>query len=219
MNASFLSPTDAAAHGISTTMAPGSVPSVPSYLEAPPVHDGDINIYLVGVSATVRHLEGGAFTRDGYGGLEVLVPVESLTTREKSALNDCVGGHVDLRTRILMPRGAPLESTDLEGLLDSVPVRREVASRNEYLERSRRFGRSSRGTSERRRSYWELVTSHWDQRLFQAGIEKEEALQNARGDIRHLMEEHNRDNRGLRKQVKNLSVQLEDAKIHIRLLE
>ncbi|POM60634.1 hypothetical protein PHPALM_30482 [Phytophthora palmivora] len=234
LNASFFSPADAAAHGISTTMSPGSGPSVPSYLEAPPVHDGDINIHLVGVPATVRHLEGGAFTRDGYGGLEVLVPVESLTTRENSTLNDCVGDHVDLRTRILKPRGAPLESTDLEGLLDSVPVRREVASLltefgHERLA-ERVFGTISSlrkviqsdirvqallqggdtalqdidqvqaELAQLKRDY-QLVTSHWDQRLFQAGVEKEEALQNSRDDIRHLMEEHNRDNRGPRKQI------------------
>ncbi|POM58050.1 Hypothetical protein PHPALM_37357 [Phytophthora palmivora] len=212
VNASSLSPADAAAHGISTTMAPGSGPSVPSYLEALPVHDGDINIHLIGVPATVRHLEGGAFTRDGYGGLEVLVPVESLTTRKKSALND-------LRTRILVPRGAPLE---IFGTISSL---RKVIQRDIRAQALLQGGDTAlqdidqvqAELAQLKRDY-QLVTSHWDQRLFQAGVEKE-ALQNARDDIRHLMEEHNRDNRGLRKQVKNLSVQLEDAKIHIRLLE
>ncbi|EGZ20594.1 hypothetical protein PHYSODRAFT_259662 [Phytophthora sojae] len=77
----------------------------------------------------MRHLEDDRYMRDGYAGLEVLTTMECFSATDLADLNELVGEAEDVNEFFLRPRaGPPPSPTELEALLDSVHMRRELAS-------------------------------------------------------------------------------------------
>ncbi|OWZ04692.1 hypothetical protein PHMEG_00023364 [Phytophthora megakarya] len=83
---------------------------------------------LVGIPATREHLKTGAFIQNGYGGLEVLIQMESLGLQELGSLADYVADGKDIYDFILTPRDVPLLDGYLDEATKSVEFQREVAS-------------------------------------------------------------------------------------------
>jgi hypothetical protein len=84
--------------------------------------------WLVGIPATERHNDGKTYTQDGYGGLEALVQTESLGTGDLARLYVFFGEDDDIHDFLLAPRVTPLPADELEPVLNSIGVRREMAS-------------------------------------------------------------------------------------------
>ncbi|OWY91788.1 hypothetical protein PHMEG_00039489 [Phytophthora megakarya] len=75
---------------------------------------------LVGIPATREHLRSDTFVQDGYGGLEVLIQMESLGLCELASLADYVAEGEDIYDYILTPRETPLLDGELDEVVKSV---------------------------------------------------------------------------------------------------
>ncbi|POM60996.1 hypothetical protein PHPALM_30062, partial [Phytophthora palmivora] len=84
------------------------------------------NAYLVGVPGIVNDIRAGAFAMEGYGGATTLIGFEELSNEDLRELKEICGvrGGVD----VLNPRRSPLSSYDLDNSLNSIGIRREMAS-------------------------------------------------------------------------------------------
>ncbi|OWY99844.1 hypothetical protein PHMEG_00029081 [Phytophthora megakarya] len=102
---------------------------VPASFPQSAVHQPSNHAFFVGIPAWSQHLADDRYTRDGYGGLEVVQCVDGLTAvdlQNLAALAD-QGGDVDALT--LRPRSdRPLDLAELEGMLNWTLIRREFAS-------------------------------------------------------------------------------------------
>ncbi|OWZ10615.1 LOW QUALITY PROTEIN: hypothetical protein PHMEG_00016509 [Phytophthora megakarya] len=80
---------------------------------------------LVGIPATREHLRSDTFVQDGYGGLEVLILMESLGLL--ASLPDYVAEGEAIYDYIMTPRETPLLDGELDEVVKSVEFQREVA--------------------------------------------------------------------------------------------
>jgi chromosome segregation ATPase len=83
---------------------------------------------LLGIPATERHNDSKTYTQNGYGGLEALDQMKSLLTGDLARLYDFFGEDDDIHDFLLAPRVTPLPADELEPVLNSIGVRREMAS-------------------------------------------------------------------------------------------
>ncbi|POM71379.1 Hypothetical protein PHPALM_12065, partial [Phytophthora palmivora] len=102
------------------------VPECPPQWKLPDPPNLKINEYLVGVPGIVNDIRAGAFAMEGYGGAITLIGFEELSDDDLQELKEICGarGGVD----VLNPRRSPLSSYDLDNALNSIGVRREMAS-------------------------------------------------------------------------------------------
>ncbi|POM58085.1 Hypothetical protein PHPALM_37317 [Phytophthora palmivora] len=102
------------------------VPECPPHWKLPDPPNLKTNAYLVRVPGTVNDIRAGAFAMEGYGGATTLIGFEELSVDDLQELMAICGvrGGVD----VLNPRRSPLSSYDLDNSLNSIGVRREVAS-------------------------------------------------------------------------------------------
>ncbi|OWZ15455.1 hypothetical protein PHMEG_00010896 [Phytophthora megakarya] len=102
---------------------------VPTSFPRSAVHQQSDHTFFVGIPAWSQHLAEDKYTRDGYGGIEVVQCVDGLTAvdlRDLAALVDQDGDVDELTLRSRADR--PLDVADLKSLIDSTMVRRELAS-------------------------------------------------------------------------------------------
>ncbi|POM73308.1 Hypothetical protein PHPALM_9854 [Phytophthora palmivora] len=102
------------------------VPECPPHWKLPDPPNLKTNAYLVGVPGIVNDIRAGAFAMGGYGGATTLIGFEELSDDDLQELKEICGvrGGVD----VLNPRRSPLSSYDLDNSLNSIGVRREMAS-------------------------------------------------------------------------------------------
>ncbi|POM76902.1 Hypothetical protein PHPALM_5810, partial [Phytophthora palmivora] len=106
----------------------GQVP--PTRVAAPPSHLPSPNTMFVGVPATAADLSNGSLLRGGYGGVECLLGVESLSEEDVQFLAKLLSPDVDIRREILTPLDVAREPDSSEFLLTlkSISTKREMAS-------------------------------------------------------------------------------------------
>ncbi|POM67592.1 Hypothetical protein PHPALM_16377 [Phytophthora palmivora] len=106
----------------------GQVP--PTRVAAPPSHLPTPNTMFVGVPAATADLSNGSLLRGGYGGVECLLGVESLSEEDVQFLAKLLSPDVDIRREILTPLADTLEPDSYEFLLalKSISTKRETAS-------------------------------------------------------------------------------------------
>ncbi|POM75938.1 hypothetical protein PHPALM_6887 [Phytophthora palmivora] len=95
----------------------GQVP--PTRVDAPPYHLPSPNTMFVGVPATTADLSNGSFLRGGYGGVECLLGVESLSEEDVQFLAKLLSPDVDIRREILTPLADTLELDSYESCSDT----------------------------------------------------------------------------------------------------
>ncbi|POM75093.1 Hypothetical protein PHPALM_7849, partial [Phytophthora palmivora] len=102
------------------------VPECPPHWKLPDPPNLKTNAYLVGVPGIVNDIRAGAFAMEGYGGATTLIGFEELSDDDLRELKEICGvrGGVD----VLNPRRSPLSSYDLDNSLNSIGIRREMAS-------------------------------------------------------------------------------------------
>ncbi|EGZ22995.1 hypothetical protein PHYSODRAFT_253755 [Phytophthora sojae] len=100
----------------------------PAVWDPPPESKPDGAFCMVSVPARLDHIGSNRFVREGYGGLEVLTSIEGLTATDLVELNELVGEREDVNEFFLRPLASSPNPTELETLLNSLSVRREVAS-------------------------------------------------------------------------------------------
>ncbi|GMF52960.1 unnamed protein product [Phytophthora fragariaefolia] len=88
----------------------------------------DLTVRVVGVPATEIHNDGRNFLRDGFGGLEALVQMESLGATALAVLYDFFDDNDVIGDFILTPRETSLTATELSRQLKNFAVKRELAS-------------------------------------------------------------------------------------------
>ncbi|POM74776.1 Hypothetical protein PHPALM_8210 [Phytophthora palmivora] len=106
----------------------GQVP--PTRVAAPRSRLPSPNTMFVGVPATAADLSNGSLLRGGYGGVECLLGVESLSEKDVQFLAKLLSPDVDIRREILTPLADTLEP-DSNGFLlalKSISTKREMAS-------------------------------------------------------------------------------------------
>ncbi|POM62549.1 hypothetical protein PHPALM_28286 [Phytophthora palmivora] len=106
----------------------GQVP--PTRVAAPPSHLPSPNTMFVGVPATAADLSIGSLFRGGYGGVECLLGVGSLSETDVQFLAKLLSPDIDIRREILTPLADTLEPDSNEFLLalKSISTKREMAS-------------------------------------------------------------------------------------------
>ncbi|OWY93570.1 hypothetical protein PHMEG_00036985 [Phytophthora megakarya] len=109
-----------------TAMVPEVVPA--SFPQSA-VHQPSDHTFFVGIPAWAQHLADDKYTRDGYGGLEVVQCVDGLTAVDLQDLATLIDQGGDVDALALRPRAdRPLDLAELEGMLNSTLIRREFAS-------------------------------------------------------------------------------------------
>ncbi|OWZ02324.1 hypothetical protein PHMEG_00026132, partial [Phytophthora megakarya] len=102
---------------------------VPASFPQSAVHQPSDHTFFVGIPAWSQHLADDKYTRDGYGGLEVVQCVDGLMAVGLQDLAALVDQGGDGNTLTLRPRAdRPLDLAELEGMLNSTLIRREFAS-------------------------------------------------------------------------------------------
>ncbi|OWZ04658.1 hypothetical protein PHMEG_00023403 [Phytophthora megakarya] len=102
---------------------------VPASFPQSAVHQPPSHTFFVGIPAWSQHLADDKYTRDGYGGLEVVQCVDGLTAVDFQDLTTLVDQGGDVNTLTLRPRAdRPLDLAELEGMLNSTLIRREFVS-------------------------------------------------------------------------------------------
>ncbi|EGZ19818.1 hypothetical protein PHYSODRAFT_327999 [Phytophthora sojae] len=86
----------------------------------------ETNAYLVGVPGVVNDIRAGAFAMEGYGGATTLVGFEELSDEDLQGLKEVCGA--DAGIDVLCPRRSPLSAFELDNTLNSIGIRREMAS-------------------------------------------------------------------------------------------
>jgi hypothetical protein len=100
----------------------------PARYEPTPAMTSNGVIRIVGVPATQEHLDAGIHTQNGYGGLEALLPMESLSVGDIARLDDFFQPTDNPHDVLLVPRSEPLQESELDVQMRSLDLRREVAS-------------------------------------------------------------------------------------------
>ncbi|POM59372.1 hypothetical protein PHPALM_31908 [Phytophthora palmivora] len=102
------------------------VPECPPHWKLPDPPNLKTNAYLVGVPGIVNDIRSGAFAMEGYGGATTLIGFKELSDEDLRELREICGvrGGVD----VLNPRRSLLSSYDLDNALNSIGIRREMAS-------------------------------------------------------------------------------------------
>ncbi|POM74783.1 Hypothetical protein PHPALM_8203, partial [Phytophthora palmivora] len=102
------------------------VPECPPHWKLPDPPNLKTNAYLVGVPGIVNDIRSGAYAMEGYGGATTLIGFEELSDEDLRELKEICGvrGGVD----VLNPRRSPLSSYELDNSLNSIGIRREMAS-------------------------------------------------------------------------------------------
>ncbi|KAE9309318.1 hypothetical protein PR003_g20542 [Phytophthora rubi] len=106
-------------------------PTLPG--DIPPARFGvrqDPSSVVVGIPATHADLLSGHFMRDGYGGLETLAFVETLSDEDIQDLTEMSCSKLSVRPELLLPRSADSVATvpEFRELLEGMDARRELAS-------------------------------------------------------------------------------------------
>ncbi|POM58703.1 Hypothetical protein PHPALM_36617 [Phytophthora palmivora] len=106
----------------------GQIP--PTRVAVPPSHLPSPNTMFVGIPATTANLSNGSLLRGGYGGVECLLGVDSLSEKNVQFLAQLLSPDVDIRREILTPLADTLEPDSNAFLfaLKSISTKREMAS-------------------------------------------------------------------------------------------
>ncbi|EGZ20564.1 hypothetical protein PHYSODRAFT_259380 [Phytophthora sojae] len=102
------------------------VPERPPHWKLPAPPNLKTNAYLVGVSGIVNDIRAVAFAMEGYGDATTLVGIEELSDEDLQGLKEVCGA--DAGIDILCPRRSPLSAFELDNTLNSIGIRREMAS-------------------------------------------------------------------------------------------
>ncbi|EGZ04487.1 hypothetical protein PHYSODRAFT_262959 [Phytophthora sojae] len=102
------------------------VPERPPHWKLPAPPNLKTNAYLVGVPGIVNDIRAGAFAMEGYGGATTLVSFEELSDEDLQGLKEVCGA--DAGIDVLCPRRSPLSAFELDNTLNSIGIRREMAS-------------------------------------------------------------------------------------------
>ncbi|KAG7375323.1 hypothetical protein PHYPSEUDO_001818 [Phytophthora pseudosyringae] len=107
---------------------PGQIP--PTRFDAPSDRFPDESRMFVGVPATGLDYRTEAFLYEGYGGLESLVAVESLSEEDIQDLMKFLDPSIDIRREVLVPRSQDSEWSlpEFRDLLESIGSQRKLAS-------------------------------------------------------------------------------------------
>ncbi|KAE8989646.1 hypothetical protein PF011_g18680 [Phytophthora fragariae] len=119
-----LARTDSAAAAAAHPHCPGDVPPTRFGVKQDP------SSFIVGVPATSSDRLEERFMRDGYGGLEALAFVETLSDEDIQDLTEMVNPRLSIRPDLLLPKsvGATATVPEFRDLLGSMSAKRELAS-------------------------------------------------------------------------------------------
>ncbi|EGZ05010.1 hypothetical protein PHYSODRAFT_342736 [Phytophthora sojae] len=102
------------------------LPVHPPHWTLPTPPDLKTNAYLVGVPGIVNDIRAGAFAMEGYGGASTLIGFEELSDENLQGLKEVCGANAGID--VLCPRRSPLSAFELDNTLNSIGIRREMAS-------------------------------------------------------------------------------------------
>ncbi|EGZ27928.1 hypothetical protein PHYSODRAFT_258254 [Phytophthora sojae] len=102
------------------------LPERPSHWKLPTPPDLKTNAYLVGVPGIVNDIRAGAFAMEGYGSASTLIGFEELSDEDLQGLKEVCGSNAGID--VLCPRRSPLSAFELDNTLNSIGIRREMAS-------------------------------------------------------------------------------------------
>ncbi|KAE8966736.1 hypothetical protein PR001_g28308 [Phytophthora rubi] len=119
-----LARSDSAAAAAAHPHCPGDVPPTRFGVKQDP------SSFIVGVPATSSDRLAERFMRDGYGGLETLAFVETLSDEGIQDLSEMVNPRLSIRPDLLLPKSVEATATvpEFRDLLSSMSARRELAS-------------------------------------------------------------------------------------------
>jgi len=107
---------------------PDAHASTPAQYVPSPVMASDSIVRIVGFPATQEHLDAGLHTQNGYGGLEVLLPMEGMGVGDIARLDSFFEPSDNPHDVVLVPRPEPLSEEELDRQMRSLDLQREVAS-------------------------------------------------------------------------------------------
>ncbi|KAE8875495.1 hypothetical protein PF003_g40409 [Phytophthora fragariae] len=119
-----LARSDSAAAAAAHPHCPGDVPPTRFGVKQDP------SSFIVGVPATSSDRLAERFMRDGYGGLETLAFVDTLSDEDIQDLSEMVNPRLSIRPDLLLPKSVEATATvpEFRDLLSSMSARHELAS-------------------------------------------------------------------------------------------
>ncbi|POM64243.1 Hypothetical protein PHPALM_20256 [Phytophthora palmivora] len=203
----------------------GQVP--PTRVAAPPSHLPSPNTMFVGVPATAADLSNGSLLRGGYGGVDCLQGVESLSEKDVQFLAKLLTPDVDIRREILTPLDVALEPDSSEFLLTlksispsgkwllfcvtmalkiwlgKTSIALEASTQRSSSQATRRALKDFEEVRQVRADY-SLLQKYWHQEAELAkGYIISELEKHAR-DYKHEVQEHERQERALQARITRL---------------
>ncbi|EGZ05802.1 hypothetical protein PHYSODRAFT_533321 [Phytophthora sojae] len=111
------------------------LPERPPHWKLPTPPDLKTNAYLVGVPGIVNDIRASAFAMEGYGGASTLIAFEELSDDDLQGLKEVCGANAGID--VLCPRRSPLSAFEFDSTLNSIGIRREMASLLRHFNRTR----------------------------------------------------------------------------------
>ncbi|EGZ22998.1 hypothetical protein PHYSODRAFT_324264 [Phytophthora sojae] len=125
------------------------LPERPPHWKLPTPPDLKTNAYLVGVPGTVNDIRAGAFAMEDFGGASTLIGFLELSDEDLQGLNEVCGAKAGID--VLCPRRSPLSAFELDNTLNSIGIRREMASLLRHINSTRLAERVFKMTGHLRR--------------------------------------------------------------------
>ncbi|GMF35733.1 unnamed protein product [Phytophthora fragariaefolia] len=199
----------------------GSSSGMPVVIDIPPGEPSDITVRVVDVPATESRNNGRTFLQDGFGGLEVLVQMESLGTTELAVfqLN---------KFAVKREFASILSQFDSKQLalrtFGTVSLLRKAAAKYSRIKRKLAEDDGAASVIElqdevlRLKRDQQFHSSYWIEKVAEVQRERNAAVTQMRSEFVLLMEEREKDISSLRRQVQTLEMELETARVTRRAL-
>ncbi|EGZ04480.1 hypothetical protein PHYSODRAFT_343229 [Phytophthora sojae] len=167
----------------------------------------------------------GVFPAHGFGGIEALWTVESLTDKEIQELIDLLDPGMELHRSVLRLRSSDTgrSISELHGLLDSIAAKRELASLLQCYDLDglarRVFGTTSLD-SELQKAKRDIAVLNrcWEETLEVATKKREQEIKDHDRDFKRAAQEHERQEQALQLQIDKLSRENDDLRSTVRTM-
>ncbi|KAL4093221.1 hypothetical protein PRIC1_012208 [Phytophthora ramorum] len=159
----------------------------PTNWVVPPDCDADVPMRLVGVPATEDSIRHGVHLRDGYGGLEAVQVLETLSDADMHDLEPLLGPGPAQNTLKVVSR--PPSISNLVSMLSALTVQREMASLLGVFGPIAWLNELSTWVDAVERE-WTAMQAYWKSELGHMSAQKDDAEMRFEASIRSMPEEH-----------------------------
>ncbi|GMF18642.1 unnamed protein product [Phytophthora fragariaefolia] len=193
---------DSAAAAEADPAFPGDVPAARFGVRQDP------SSFVVGVPATHADLLSEHFICEGYGGLETLMFVETLSDEDVQDLSEMTDSRLSIRPELLLPRSADSA--------DTVPEFRELlgggsGDGSELLEKLSEISNMKTGFA--------LLNQHWKEAFLVSKRQLDQEIADHTRDFKRVTQIHEREEEALRSKLAAMTQERDDIFAYARLLK